>query len=438
MVTEIVSKIWDYLFNLFGHHDIENPEKFSKQVLRQSIGLIIISIIWGIALSVLIYRVGINDMSLANEVEKGENVQYKPTSLAIGMIVAILLFAWTVGVYAYGVLKDLKPNFTRDLISEPIKESIQNDVSFLQLKQCKQCSNYFLSSSFIVNRIEQLTSHSDFVNICLKLSTQTHPEGLSAIKDYFNSNYSCKLLCLLTNPQYYTPQTNPNNLIDLLQYFESFYPLKKEGKRIKRVFNLSALGNKSDNYYDEKKKWMFQYVLMNVITGVETCVLDDTKDNQLHHLIVDYVIGMDSDKKNSLYSNRKLFLSYQDTNEEKVLVFEDQLLTNVFEADFYERLKGNSNNGGYSVVRRRSIIDKKDKMKIDINDINNINVFLNLTQDIMISCVKNMIQIIKGTHSSFNSSNSPKELQIEQKYKIELVNHLEKIVKVISKCKVKK
>lgn len=434
MVTEIISKIWDYLFNLFGNHDTENPEKFSKQVHWHSIILIVIAILWGSSMSVLIYLVGINKMPLANKVEYGENMLYEPTSFTWGMIVTILLFVWTVCSYAYGVFKDLKPIInTKELISEPIKESIQNDVSFLQLKQCAQCSNYFLSSSFIVNRIEQLKTHSDFVNICVGFQ-KVKPQALSEIKNYFNSNNSCKLLCLLTNPQYYTPNTNKKNLIDLLQYFESFYPLKKDNRRIKRVFNMSALGE-PDSDYHEKKEWMFQYVLMNVITGVETCVLDDTNDNGLHKLTVDYVVGMATDKNTSLYSKRKLFLSYQDNNQEQVLIFEDQLLTNVFEADFYDRLKGNFNNGSYSVKRSRSVIDKRDKENVDGSDIKKINEFLKLKKEEMVSCVDNMKMIIEGNHESFREKNPPKKLDINDKHKKELVKKLNDIKKMILKMK---
>lgn len=437
MPTEVISKIWDYLFNLFGHHDTENPEKFSKQVQWQSIVLIVIAIVLGITLSVLIYRVGINKIPLVNEVKNGEEILYKPTSLAWGMIVTILLFVWTVCAYAYGVLKDLKPTIAKNIISEPIKESLQNDVSFLQLKQCAQCSNYFLSSSFIIDRIEQLTSHSDFVKICFSLSQKkVSPQDLLEIKNYFKRNNPCKLLCLLTNPQYYTPNTDKNNLIDLLQYFESFYPLQEDGKRIKRVFNLSAIGKSDEPNYNEKKEWLFQYVLMNVLTGVETCVLDDTNDDQLHHLTIDYVIGMETDKNTRLYSKRKLFLSYQETDKDQVLIFEDQLLTNVFEADFYDRLKNNPNSGGYSSVRSRVIIEKKDKDKINDNDIDEIYNLLGLSGEKMISCVDNMIKVIDGSHSSFKSKNSPlKPLYIGDEFKKKLLDNLNDIKGIINKGK---
>lgn len=432
MITEILSKIWDYLFNLFGHHNTDNPEKFSKQVRWQSIALIVISILLGIALSVLIYCVGINEIPLANKVENGENILYKPTSYAWGMIIAMLFFVWTVSAYAYGVLKDLKPNTNRNLISDPLKDSLQNDVSFLQLKQCERCSNYLLSSSFIINRIEKIQTHSEFVQICKSIS-RVPPQNLLEIKNYFNSNSSCKLLCLLTNPQYYSPETEPGNLIDLLQYFESFYPLKNKNRRIKRVFNLSALGQKDDTKYQEKKQWMFQYVLMNVLTGVETCVLDDTVDTKLHKLTVDYVVGMATDSSN-LYSKRKLFLSYQDHDDEQVLVFEDQLLTNVFEADFYDRLKGNSSTGSYVVKRRREIIDKRDtdKEKIDCKDIKKINEFLQLKNNEMVACVNNMKDVIRGVHPILKEK-AP--ISIDKRYKDELVRKLNDIEKIINKMK---
>ena len=245
-------------------------------------------------------------------------------------------------VYALGVYNHWKLRESSEFVDIRYIQKLFNERYELDNRRCSECDKYSHTGKLIVKALEN-RSHEKFISF-FKDATRLNPEALNLIKEDFKREPKyAKLLCVLSNPQYFTPETNIIQLEQLTHYFISFYPYINDQKRIKRIFSLSAIGaigEKREPIYHEKAKWLFQYLLINYITGVETCLLVDEEGLKIH---VDYVVGKYPEGEYRLYSKRKSYFSYEVENEKDkdyTIQSSDQLFTNILETDFYERWKG--------------------------------------------------------------------------------------------------
>lgn len=257
------------------------------------------------------------------------------TIFLVGLFLCLVIFFYALGVFKHWKLRDESEFVDIRYIQKLFDERYE-----LDNRRCSECDKYSDTGKLIVKALETY-DYSQFISF-FKDATGLKEKELNLIKEDFKTEHKyAKLLCVLSNPQYYTPDTNPDQLEGLVHYFISFYPYINSEKRIKRVFSLSAIGNTTDPSYNEKAKWLFQYLLVNYITGVETCLLVNEEDLKIH---VDYVVGKYPEGSNRLYSKRKSYFSYEVQAEKKkdyTIQSSDQLVINILEADFYERWKGN-------------------------------------------------------------------------------------------------
>ena len=337
--------------------------------------------------------------------------------------IVILIPFW----YALGVLIHWKvPEIITPLVAKEnaniIAQEIENRVlqEIVSIQQCEDCKDYKYSRKLLGKYLEEFDTHAKFVEAFPGFKKQSDPKDLDFIIESLDTWKYGKLLCMLVNKEYYEEKKQPDNVgivtsqrDSLFKYFLCFAGVIKNTKRVKRIFCTSPIIN-NNTIDEERAKWMFEYILLNVGTGVELCLFNDTdgKARTLPNYHIDYVVGLHPDVNNVLYSKRTLFLSYDEKNsnavESKVMVCEDQLIANIFEADFYSRLRGKTKSGGVGIMSYDRIpihienYKKNTKRGVDYdyqklsNDLKRLYEAIKLDDDKAQECVSELIDYISN------------------------------------------
>lgn len=379
----------------------EGRKECKKVISRRAISMIVVAIIaFGLIFVSFIISTNLPEKILEIKVFEGNYLFKKGMTLSdllisfffIGVFLCFILF-----FYAMGVKKHWKLREESELVDVRYIQKLFNERYELDNRRCSECEKYSDTGKLIVKAMEGYT-YSQFISF-FKKATGLRPEELNLIREDFASEKRyAKLLCVLSNPAYYTPRENPSQLEQLTHYFISFYTYINDQKRIKRIFSLSAINNKSDNEetYKAKAKWLLEYLLINDITGVETCLLVDEEGLKIH---VDYVVGKYPEGEYRLYSKRKSYFSYEvedEKDKDYTIQCSDQLFTNILETDFYERWKGlkkdkrererihtrnslNKKNGNSSWDRIIKLINLNEEDVLEV--VNTLSIHINSCKD---------------------------------------------------------
>ena len=358
-----MSSVFAYIKWLFGF--LQWPDLSTEEGRKDAIKILhrrLNFIIYGSVLIIVIYiyilftiTKQLPDDILNLEVNIIEFLTLKKSLLLSDLlwICILLFFALCIASISisWGIKKKWASNFyfSEEYVGEMQKiTDLLNQRYELDNRRCAECEKYSHSMKLLSGLFENM-SHEDFIRKFTEFAgLQTHnPEQLNIIiSDFENQKRYAKLLCLLTNPQYYQSDDSNSQLKSLTFYFIGFSPLINKNKRVKRIFSLSAIGEKEKtDSYKFKAKCLFQYLLTNYISGVETCLLIDDNDLRLH---IDYVVGKYPGEIENLYSKRISYLSYENKTDKKkdyMVKTSDQLFTNILESDFYNRWKGKKSNG---------------------------------------------------------------------------------------------
>lgn len=241
-------------------------------------------------------------------------------------------------------------------ITKTINENY-NKLKKMDSTRCYKCEKYGASWGLITCGLMKYDSHKSFIGDLVN-SKAVQKDQIKRIKEDFAKAKYAKLLCILSNPQYFDTK-DENKLKSLTDYFISFYPvLKSKQSRIKRIFSFSTVKVSGSQTVDKQKsQWLLQYLIINLVTGVETYLLFDEEELTCVH--IDYVIGK-FDRDNQI--ERVLYVSYEPdgigkTTNKDLAICSDYLLTNIVDKDFYDRLYGKMSNGD---VRNNLELTKDD------------------------------------------------------------------------------
>lgn len=289
----------------------------------------------------------------------------------------------TVYLFIIGVKKNWKPAGTsgelketiekgNELIINAIKEELEN-VKKIEIELCNNCDKYSESKKMISDVFKKEDTHQKFIEYYTKVTEKrSSGSGLENVKEQFKQSGYTKLLCVLSNNQYFDTEKS-KTLEKLTNYFLSFYPyIGVEGKRIKRIFSKSVIFDSTEesqtglsSISEEKKKWLLQYILANIITGVETYLLVSEEDIRCH---VDYVI-----KKTEQHQSNRVYFSDDRSGVNHALISKDQLLLTVLEDDFYNRLYGEVASGEnrliYDAAKGNGLFQICDQIQITHDDL---------------------------------------------------------------------
>ena len=284
-----------------------------------------------------------------------------------------IIGCFTIFFFTLGIKKNWIIKHQEELVDIHKIIRLFDDRDGLDSKNCLACEKYSDSEKLIIAELK-VRQHKEYIEYFQK-ATGLKAEALNKIvKDYLEEPSKALLLCVLSNPDYFTPKSDATQLRSLTHYFIYFYPqLCKGRKQIKRIFSKSVIGKKTDQDYKDKVRWLFHYLLINYITGVDTCLL--LNENGLN-CKMDYVIGKYPGNNGNLFTRRVVYLSYEDKKDtllvDGTIVSEDQLFANVLESDFYDRWDGNIENkktGGVSfrdkiIIPNINITNNKKKKKL--------------------------------------------------------------------------
>ena len=249
-----MSSVFAYIKWLFGF--LQWPDLSTEEGRKDAIKILhrrLNFIIYGSVLIIVIYiyilftiTKQLPDDILNLEVNIIEFLTLKKSLLLSDLlwICILLFFALCIASISisWGIKKKWASNFyfSEEYVGEMQKiTDLLNQRYELDNRRCAECEKYSHSMKLLSGLFENM-SHEDFIRKFTEFAgLQTHnPEQLNIIiSDFENQKRYAKLLCLLTNPQYYQSDDSNSQLKSLTFYFIGFSPLINKNKRVTACTN---------------------------------------------------------------------------------------------------------------------------------------------------------------------------------------------------------
>jgi len=226
------------------------------------------------------------------------------------------------------------------------KDIVDDLMSLMKFQQFRFKNNFEDIEKIAKNIIYKFPDNQSFVNKLVEI-TKGEVVALSRIKGNIDTSFCGRYSCVLLVSEYDKDKEY------MIKYFLSFYETIHTNKnnQISRIFPLPVKTEERITTFNEMQcKTFLSYVLINMIAGINTFVLDydeeilrdrinGNKENIFFNNI-DYVIAEKCNINNEKQET-ELYFSYKNEGATEPQTFrtKDICFINIFQKDFYNQLK---------------------------------------------------------------------------------------------------